>query len=73
MYYRDHGPPHFHAIYGQYEATIGIASAQILEGYLPRHALSLVIEWARTFRHELEEDWERARAHRPLQPIPPLE
>ncbi|MDX1812738.1 MAG: DUF4160 domain-containing protein [Gammaproteobacteria bacterium] len=22
MYYRDHGPPHFHAIYGEYEALL---------------------------------------------------
>jgi len=25
MYYRDHAPPHFHAIYGEHEATIVIS------------------------------------------------
>jgi len=25
MYYDDHPPPHFHAIYGEYEAKIAIA------------------------------------------------
>lgn len=24
MFYRDHAPPHFHAAYGQHEATVGI-------------------------------------------------
>ena len=27
MYYSDHAPPHFHAIYGQFEAEILIRSA----------------------------------------------
>ena len=29
MYYRDHGPPHFHAIYGEHEATADIATGAI--------------------------------------------
>jgi Domain of unknown function (DUF4160) len=29
MYYRDHGPPHFHAIYGDHEATIDWALAKL--------------------------------------------
>lgn len=73
MYYRDHAPPHFHAIYGQYEAEIGIASGQVLDGYLPARALSLAKEWARRFEQELQQDWERARAHQPLRAIPPLD
>ena len=37
MYYRDHAPPHFHAIYGEYEATVAIETAELLEGQLPPH------------------------------------
>ena len=44
MYYSDHAPPHFHAIYGQFEAEILIRSAAVLKGHLPRRALSLVRE-----------------------------
>jgi len=33
LYYQDHGPPHFHAIYGEHEATI---SARLLQGKLPK-------------------------------------
>ena len=32
MDYRDHAPPHFHAIYGESEATISIETAEVLEG-----------------------------------------
>lgn len=41
MYYRDHLPSHFHAIYGEFEAEIDIASADVLDGKLPRRSLSL--------------------------------
>jgi hypothetical protein len=30
MYYRDHAPPHFHAIYGEFEATVSIATGDLL-------------------------------------------
>jgi Domain of unknown function (DUF4160)/Protein of unknown function (DUF2442) len=55
MYYRDHAPPHFHAIYGEYEATVSIETAEVLEGQLPRRARTLVSEWAAAHRDELEE------------------
>ena len=29
MYYRDHAPPHFHAIYGEHEAEIEIGTASV--------------------------------------------
>jgi len=57
MYYRDHAPPHFHAIYGEHEAALGIDSADILEGKLPHRALQLVSEWAAGHRDELHADW----------------
>jgi hypothetical protein len=30
MYYNDHNPPHFHAIYGREEAVIGIDPVTLL-------------------------------------------
>lgn len=44
MFYKDHVPPHFHAIYAEHEAIIGIDPIRVLEGHLPRRALSLVFE-----------------------------
>jgi hypothetical protein len=72
MYYRDHAPPHFHAIYGEHEATIVIETLAILTGDLPRRALRLVREWAELHQAELEANWDAARARVPLATIEPL-
>jgi len=39
----------------------------------PGKAQALVIEWALAHREELLNDWQLARAHKPLNDIPPLE
>jgi hypothetical protein len=72
MYYRDHAPPHFHAIYGEHEATIVISTLVVLAGDLPARALRLVQEWAELHRGELEANWDAARARVPLASIKPL-
>ena len=72
MFYKEHGPPHLHAAYGDHKATFEIESERI-HGRLPRHAQALVLEWMRLHRTELLEDWRRARAGQPLVRIPPLE
>lgn len=72
MFYNEHGVPHFHAVYGEHEATVEIESERI-HGVLPRRALALVLEWNRLHRTELLEAWHRARASEPLGRIPPLE
>ena len=58
MFWREHAPPHFHAMYGEYEAQIDIRTLEVLVGRLPRRALSLTIEWAIEHRRELMEDWD---------------
>lgn len=60
MYYRDHPPPPFHAIYGEYEALVDISTGAIIAGGLPRRATELVAEWAKARRAKLMENWERA-------------
>src|SRR5690606_13428096 len=72
MYYNDHAPPHFHARYGGFEATVGIVSGQVAGDFPPR-ALALVREWNSLHRVELLENWELARLRKPLNPIEPLE
>src|SRR5947207_9160716 len=71
--YRDHPPPHFHAIYGDFEAVVAIETADIAEGKLPRRARLLVAEWAAAHRDELLANWNRARQGQPLNPIEPLD
>lgn len=57
MFFNDHAPPHFHARYGEFEATIEINTLEIIQGQLPRRALNLVTEWAMMHREELLNDW----------------
>jgi hypothetical protein len=73
MYYRDHPPSHFHAIYGEFDAEIDIGEAEVINGELPRRARRLVEEWAEAHRQELLANWDLARAGQPLEPIAPLE
>ena len=73
MYYDDHAPPHFHAYYQKHAAQISIDTLAVLNGSLPRRALSLVVEWAIMHREELRADWQYAAAHEILKNIDPLE
>jgi hypothetical protein len=73
MYYDDHAPPHFHAHYGEASALIAIETLEVLDGSLPRRALSLTLEWASQHREELRSAWKLAEEHHPLGRIAPLE
>jgi hypothetical protein len=44
MYWQDHPPPHFHALYAEYGALIDIRTQEVIEGSLPRRALALVLQ-----------------------------
>lgn len=72
MYFDDHAPPHFHAVYSGQEAQIGIDPLTLLEGGLPSRALSLTIEWAAEHRDELLENWQLLRFDQPPNRIQPL-
>jgi hypothetical protein len=68
---RDHPVPHFHAEYGDQAAAISI-DGEILGGTLQGRPMRLVREWAALHHDELLANWERARDHRPIDPIEPL-
>ena len=55
---REHQPPHFHAVYGEYNALFAIDSLEMIEGDLPNRAVRLVKEWAERYRKELQTMWE---------------
>ncbi len=73
MFWREHAPPHFHAMYGEYEAQIDIRTLEVIVGRLPKRALSLTIEWAIEHRTELMEDWDLCQAKQQPKKIQPLE
>ena len=72
LYYSDHNPPHFHAVYGGQQVEIVIETGDVLAGALPKRASRLVKEWRERYRDELLANWNAARSGLPLNPIPPL-
>lgn len=72
MYWNDHLPPHFHAIYGDYEALVDIQNAVVIRGRLPSSKLKLVLAWTVIHQDELMQNWERASKGLPLEKIEPL-
>ena len=41
----EHGVPHFHAIYGEYNAVFNMPNLEMLEGDLPVRTQRLVKDW----------------------------
>jgi Domain of unknown function (DUF4160) len=69
MFYNDHSPPHLHARYGRAKALVRLSDGEIIAGELPPTAERMVREWTLARRAELEENWQRARAHKALERI----
>jgi len=72
MFYREHGPPHFHAAYGDFEVTVEIETGTVT-GRFPGRARAHVLEWTLLHRDELMRNWALAREGQPLSSIAPLE
>ena len=72
MHFGDHAPPHFHALYGDHEALVGIDSLAILKGELPPRARGLVVEWASLHQADLRAAWNRAVRKQAVGRIDPL-
>ena len=73
MFWRDHAPPHFHALNAEDEAVIDIRTLEVIEGELPGRALALTPEWAQEHRSELMEDWNlcsRNQSPKKIRPLP---
>ena len=68
VFFGDHPPPHFHAIYGECNALVSIESLEIIEGDLPSRAQKLVLEWATLYQQDLLQMWNTQEFRR----LPPL-
>jgi len=71
MYYvqSEHNPPHIHALYGDDMAAISIQTKEVMDGYLPPKALSMVQEWITIHQKDLLHIWESQE----FKTLPPLE
>jgi len=58
MYFREHGAPHFHAIYGEFNGVFEVTTLEMIEGDLPPRAQRLVRDWAEQYKDELQRMWE---------------
>ena len=57
MYFKEHGIPHFHALYAEYNGVFEIDSLEMIEGDLPNRAQRMVKEWAELYKNDLLEMW----------------
>jgi hypothetical protein len=69
LFFGDHPPPHFHAVYGEYVGLFDLETLEMIEGDLPKRARKLVIEWAQLHKDELKEMWNKQEFHK----LPPLD
>jgi hypothetical protein len=72
LYWRDHAPPHFHAVYAGQEALISIEDLSVISGTLSPRPTALVLEWANLHLDELRTVWHQAQNLGPLSRIEPL-
>ncbi|MFI3154595.1 MAG: DUF4160 domain-containing protein [Methylococcaceae bacterium] len=72
MYFNEHNPPHFHAEYNEFKASISIENLGLIEGKLPSKAMSLVVEWAQEHQEDLLENWNSIKATGNYHKIEPL-
>jgi len=69
LFFGDHPPPHFHAVYGEHVGLFNIKTLEMIEGDLPGRAKKLVVEWAHIHKTELTQMWTTQEFHK----LPPLE
>lgn len=73
IFYSDHNPPHFHAVYQESEILVGISPIRILAGTVPNRVKSMVLEWAALHQAELMDDWNLCVQKQKPKDIAPLE
>jgi hypothetical protein len=73
IFYNDHAPPHFHAVYGEHELVVGISPVSILDGAAPARVRSMVLEWTALHQLELLQNWRRCEEGQAPSKIAPLD
>lgn len=60
----DHPPPHFHVVYGEYNALFSIQTLGMIEGDVPIRVKKMVTEWANLHKDELMNMWDTQQFHK---------
>ena len=71
MNFNDHNPPHFHAIYQDYEISIDIKTG-VVNGNMSKRALKMIFEWSDIHKDELLKNWQLAQDRKTLLKIDSL-
>lgn len=64
IYARDHNPPHFYAIYAEWEELIEIRSLETYSGKFPKSQRKKIIDWASSNQDYLMRRWEELNPSR---------
>ncbi len=59
LFFDDHNPPHFHAVFAEYDALIEISTSKILKGDLPKNKQKLILKWAYKNKQTLIAIWNK--------------
>ena len=54
----EHGVPHFHAVYGEYNGVFSVETLEMIEGDLSVRSQRLVKEWGTQYQNELLRMWQ---------------
>jgi hypothetical protein len=73
MFFNDHAPPHFHAVYGDSKAQVAIGDGRILRGSLPPKQRRLVERWVLRYNKGPMAAWALASADEPFGRLPGLD
>jgi len=57
LYFDEHAPPHFHAVFAEFVVQIQIDPLQVLRGSLPPAKLQVVLAWAEKNNDKLMSAW----------------
>lgn len=72
MHYKEHNPPHFHIQYNEYNAIFDMEQEAVIDGFIPKKQIRLVLAWFEIHKEELLQNWENAMNKKEFIKIEPL-
>jgi hypothetical protein len=60
MFFNEHNPPHFHVTYGEYKIIVDL-NDEVVHGFMPKRALTLLFEWMELHKDELLANWDKCQ------------